>query len=83
MGLHLGGGLDKVDLNQKAIALYRNNPSDIHSLSNNNVSAICEDKTGIVWLGTIGGGLNAWNKQTNTFTHYRDNPSKPGSIGSD
>ncbi|MEJ7766901.1 MAG: two-component regulator propeller domain-containing protein [Chitinophagaceae bacterium] len=77
------GGLDKVDLNQKAIGLYRHSPSDIHSLSNNNVSAICEDKTGIVWLGTIGGGLNVWNKQTNTFTHYRDNPSKQGSIGSD
>src|SRR6476660_5814416 len=32
---------------------------------------------------TIGGGLNAWNKQTNTFTHYRHNPSNGGknSIG--
>jgi ligand-binding sensor domain-containing protein len=42
--------------------IYRSNPHDSNSLSNNNVSVITEDQSGNLWLGTLGGGLNRFNR---------------------
>ena len=56
---------------------------NINSLSNNKVTAIVEDATGIIWIGTYGGGLNRWDKKTNQFTHYKHNPNNPGTLKHD
>jgi ligand-binding sensor domain-containing protein/signal transduction histidine kinase len=58
---------------------YENDSSDSYSLNNNDVRAIYRDKTGIIWLGTYGGGLNIYdpavhgfklyNKERNTLSH--------------
>ena len=37
---------------------YQHNPDDPNSLSSNAVSAIYEDREGVLWIGTEGGGLN-------------------------
>jgi ligand-binding sensor domain-containing protein len=66
----LGGGISKLDLNQKHIQVYRNKKSDSNSLSDNRVTAIVEDKDSIVWIGTAYGGLNAWNRKTNQIVRY-------------
>ena len=47
-----------------------NNP---HSLSKNIVSAIMEDNSGIIWIGTNGGGINLYNPNRKTFSHYQKN----------
>jgi streptogramin lyase len=47
------------------------------------VSALVEDQEGTVWIGTRGGGLNAWDKKTNRFTHYRTDARKPHNLVSD
>ncbi len=41
-----------------AFRAYFNEPENPDSLSNNDVSCIYEDKEGILWVGTSGGGLN-------------------------
>ena len=56
---------------------------NINSLSNNKVTTILEDSSGIIWIGTYGGGLNRWNRRTNHFTHFRHNPSNPATLTSD
>ncbi len=56
---------------------------NINSLSNNAVTAILEDSSGIIWIGTYGGGLNRWDRKTNQFTHFRHNPSNPKTLKSD
>ncbi len=76
-------GLDKLDTRQKPFALYRPHPTDAYSLSHTAVSAIVEDSAGTVWIGTLGGGLNAWDKMTNRFTHYRHDARNPRSLVSD
>lgn len=44
------------------------------------VSSFAEDKEGNLWIGTEGGGVNYWNRQNNTFSHYLKAPSNsPGS----
>ena len=42
---------------------------DPHSLSNNHINSITEDKTGIIWAAT-GEGINALDKNQNSFTQY-------------
>jgi ligand-binding sensor domain-containing protein len=46
------------------------NQSDPQGLSNRTVSCIYEDKEGIIWIGTGGGILNKYDRNTNNFTHY-------------
>lgn len=50
-----------------------------NGLSDNNVSAILQDKEGFMWLGTSD-GLNKYDGYK--FTIYRHNPSDTNSIGS-
>ena len=39
-------------------------------LSNNKVTSIIEDRSGNLWFGTFGGGMNRYNNAT--FTHYTE-----------
>lgn len=41
-----------------AIHRIQHSPGDIHSLSDNHVYSIYEDKNGNIWVGTFGGGIN-------------------------
>ena len=41
-----------------------------HSLSNNDVRALYQDKTGDIWIGTFD-GLNLYNATNKTFTHFK------------
>ena len=77
------GKLNKANLNDKAFGLRRNDPTDINSLSSNEVTSIVEDSSGIIWIGTYTGGLNRWDKRTNQFTHFRHDPANPKSLRHD
>ena len=44
------------------ITNYKNNTSDIYSLSDNNIYSIFQDNLGHIWAGTYGGGLNLIEK---------------------
>ena len=54
-----------------------------NSISNNWVNIVFEDSEGIIWIGTNGGGLNKYDKKTNTFYAYKYDPNNPRSISSD
>ena len=57
------------------IANYKNNISDIYSLSNNYVYSIFQDSRKHVWAGTYGGGLNLIEKDNQRnlrFINYRN-----------
>lgn len=53
------------------------------SISNSIVTSIVEDKDGILWLGTYGGGLNRYDWQTDTFTSYQHVPGDNTSLSND
>ena len=53
---------------------------DSTSLSSNFISTIYEDKDGLIWIGTISGGLNRFDPVTEKFTRFKNNPLKPTSI---
>ncbi len=59
------------DTQTKSYSYIRNDPFDIKSLSYNLVSSLCLDKTGIVWVGTAGGGINIYDPKANRFSTYK------------
>src|SRR5665213_180911 len=74
-------GVYKYDGHQ--YTLYQHEPSNPNSLALNWVETVYADKSGIIWLGTYGGGLDRFDPTTNTFTHYRHQPGKTGSLAND
>ncbi len=84
-----GGGLDKFDRESTPGAgggqfiHYRNDPDDPNSLSHDNVKVIYEDRLGMLWIGTGGGGLDRFDRQTEEFVHYRNDPNDPHSLSHD
>ncbi|MCL2650232.1 MAG: response regulator [Candidatus Azobacteroides sp.] len=50
--------------------IYKNNPKDVNSLSNNYIRTILIDDDKNVWIGTNGGGLNKLTKTTGKFIRY-------------
>jgi len=74
-------GLNKYD--GYNFTVYKNDLEDLNSLSNNEVTSIVEDDHGNLWIGTNGGGLNKFNKTTETFTHFKADNDKQSGISND
>lgn len=62
--------------------VYKHDPADPASLSNNFIQALVETDDGALWVGTFGGGLDRLDPLTGQFTHFRHNPTDPTTIGS-
>jgi ligand-binding sensor domain-containing protein/signal transduction histidine kinase len=87
-----GGGLDRLDPDSERFVHYQANPGDPHSLGDNYeastdphslssryVMAVYEDQSGTLWVGTWG-GLDRFDRETEQFTHYQNDPNEPGSL---
>lgn len=72
-------GLNKYD--GKHFTVYTYSPNGGNSLSHPYVKVIHEAPDGILWIGTIRGGLNKFSPKTETFTHYKHDPANPQSLG--
>ncbi|HEY6906750.1 MAG TPA: two-component regulator propeller domain-containing protein, partial [Ignavibacteriaceae bacterium] len=78
-GLGAGTGLKRVDLKSGKTRIYKHNPSDPTSLSDDKVYSVYRDRSGSLWVGTFN-GLDRLNEKTGQFTHYRHDPGNPRSI---
>jgi signal transduction histidine kinase/ligand-binding sensor domain-containing protein len=56
---------------------YHHNPLDATSLSNEVVLSFYEDAIGNMWIGTNGGGLNRYDRETDTFQAYTQDNGLP------
>ncbi len=63
--------------------IYRHDPNNPQSLSNDSVWAIEEDQHGSIWIGTFGGGLNRLEPATGQITRYQHDPNNPASLSDD
>ncbi len=59
---------------------YRHDPADPESLCHDRITAIDEDHTGVLWIGTAQGGLCAFNRTKGTFAAYRHQPGDDQTI---
>ncbi|MDB4919053.1 two-component regulator propeller domain-containing protein [Mucilaginibacter sp.] len=62
--------------------IFRNDVKDTTSIGNNYIQDIKEDKDGNIWIATVGGGLNKFDRKTNRFEHYIHNEKNSKSISS-
>ena len=54
--------------------------SNQKSLSNNFVLSIFEDRSGLVWIGTSAGGVNLFNRSTESFNYFQKIEGLPNSL---
>ncbi|MFA4923035.1 MAG: two-component regulator propeller domain-containing protein [Ignavibacteriaceae bacterium] len=59
--------------------VFKNDPNDTNSLSNNLISCLLEDKNGFLWVGTMD-GLNKFDQRSGKFTHYLAKKGNPYSL---
>lgn len=62
---------------------YKHELNDAKSLSYNHVFSLLEDKKGIIWAGTLGGGLNKFDSRTGKFKRFNHNPNNDNTISHD
>jgi len=73
-------GLNKYD--GYSFKVYRPDPENPKSISNNTINALHEDHQGALWIGTNGGGLNKFDRETEQFVHYQRKPNDPTNLSS-
>ncbi len=76
LGLRLGGlaRFDGYDLK-----IYQHDPSDPTSLGNRVIWSVLVDRGGTLWVGTEG-GLDRFDRSTDSFIHHRANPEDPRAL---
>lgn len=60
--------------------VFRKEPGNENSISNNYIWTIYEDEDGIFWIGTFGGGLTRFDPTTESFINYKNDANDPGSL---
>ena len=71
-----GAGLNRLDLASGRVQRFRHDPAVAGSLANDDVRALLQDSGGRLWVGT-NGGLELYDPERGTFTHYRQDPAEP------
>jgi len=74
-------GLNKYD--GYGFTVYKRDPSDPNSLSDNFIQSIYEDKTGTLWIVLLNKGLNTFDLKTEQFSRYVHNPANSNSLSND
>ncbi|HEX4373821.1 MAG TPA: two-component regulator propeller domain-containing protein, partial [Puia sp.] len=63
--------------------IFRNDIKDATTIGNNYIQDIIEDKSGNIWVATVGGGLNKYDRNANQFHRYLHNEKDKNSLSSD
>jgi two-component system, sensor histidine kinase ChiS len=67
-------GLMRFDPSANLYTYYKHDPLNPRSLSHNLISSILIDRTGILWMGTSGHGINILDLKANRFNTLTRNP---------
>ena len=59
---------------------FFNITNDSTSISANHVHAICQDEDGIIWMGTLAGGLCRFDPKTEAFRSFQADPDDDTSL---
>ena len=70
----------RLQTNRPDFSSFRHDPTNFESISNNSITTIFEDRSGIIWIGTQQGGINKINRKKTKFRHYTANPDDQQSL---
>jgi len=74
-----GGGLFVIDQGEGTTSSFQNISGNKSTLSNNSITAILKDHSGIFWIATKD-GLNKYDPAIRLFPHYQNDPANPESL---
>lgn len=74
-------GLNRYD--GYSFVIYQNNPFDTTTISENFITTLFEDSRGFIWVGTLNGGLNIFERETETFHRIRYSSSVSKTVNTD
>lgn len=69
-------GIDKFIPGEDKFVHYRHKSNDSTSLDGTLILSLYEDHKGVIWAGTIGGGIYRYNSKTDDFTKFSYFPRK-------
>ena len=72
-----GGGLIRLDLSTEATKRFRHDSENPKSLIDDRVSALLEDRDGVLWVGTCRSGLHYYNPLNEEFIRMMPDPENP------
>jgi ligand-binding sensor domain-containing protein len=83
-----GGGLDQLRRQEMArprpsFIHYRSRAGDSTTIGSDFIRTIFEDRSGMLWIGTHGGGLSRFDRASGTFRHFRADPYDSTSLSND
>jgi ligand-binding sensor domain-containing protein/signal transduction histidine kinase len=73
-------GLNKFD--GYKFTVYRHTINDPRSIAANEISDLCEDKEGNLWVATMHGGLSRYDMGSESFISYQQKPNDTASLSS-
>jgi len=73
-------GLNRLDPQTGRFTTYLNDPKTPHSLSDNRVISLCQARSGRLWIGTYGGGLDALDTRHGRFEHFTEKVGLPSGV---
>jgi signal transduction histidine kinase/ligand-binding sensor domain-containing protein len=62
---------------------FQNDVFQPDSLGSNNVGALYEDRSGVIWIGTYGSGVNKLLPAYKPFLNIQNDPQNPASLSTD
>ena len=71
-------GLNRYD--GYTFTVYRNDPENLDSVSQNYITTIVEDKKEFIWIGTRMNGFSRFSPTTGTYKHFIHAPHNPNSL---
>lgn len=63
-------GLYRYDISTKKVTTYFSQSESRNTISSNDITKILVDKNNNVWVGTSGGGVNLYNRESDNFTVF-------------
>ncbi len=69
--------------NGREITVFKNNPGNDSTISDNWIYVLFTDAGGQLWIGTLEGGLNRYDKYFNRFEAFRADPRNEQALNSD
>ena len=60
--------------------VYKHDPKDPHSISNDFIQVISGTGNDVIWFGTLGGGFCQYDRKNDRFIRYLNQPDNPNSL---
>jgi signal transduction histidine kinase/ligand-binding sensor domain-containing protein/CheY-like chemotaxis protein/HPt (histidine-containing phosphotransfer) domain-containing protein len=77
------GGLNRIDLDDNTVSIFRNDPLEPTSIGANGITSILRTTEGDLLVGTYGGGLSVYQESSGSFVNFTNSATDQNSLSND